>query len=458
MENSIYSLLVKQNPWWIKEKIDNPKAFLPKRDVFLELKNLLGKPRILALIGPRRTGKTVLVFQLIKYLLEEKKVKPENICYLLCDDPEVELFLLESNFGKIIEGFLDQREGLVYIFLDEIQYILNWSLWLKKYYEFNPKIKFIITGSSALHLQKGSRESLVGRLLEKIILPLSFSEYVRIKNQLSGGVQIPKVLPQSTFLKTEYFISHKTGFYKRKSILETEFENFLLRGGFPEGLFEKDISLWQEYLKEDVIKRQVYHDIVKIFKIENPSLLENLLFYIGTHSSSLFSFETFLNALPFGSKETVINYLSYLKETFLINSLTKFSKKGLIKKKKYFLTDSGLINMIVKRKSLLGQEEFLGHLVESVTQNQSLNKNPDCFFYRDEKGREVDLIIKEGGNIIPIEIKYQEKINKNDLLGLLYFLEKYCLNRGLVLTKEKVGKERIGQKIVYYLPVWEFLY
>ncbi|MBM3283217.1 ATP-binding protein [Candidatus Gottesmanbacteria bacterium] len=458
MENTLYRILVKQNPWWIKEKIDNPKAFLPQREIFPKLTFLLEKPRILAIIGPRRTGKTVCLFQLIRFLLEKKKVKPESIGYLLCDDPEIELYLLSHSLGEIIDGFLEERgEEMTYLFLDEVQYLANWAKWLKKYHEFYPNLKIVITGSSSLHLSAGSRESLVGRLVEEILLPMGFFEYVKIKKQLNKGEKPVETISSDPVRKTDFLLTHPKEQLVREKSLVSDFRQFLLYGGFPEGLFEKDINLWQEYLKEDIVKRQIYHDIVKIFRIENPSLLENLLFFIGSHQSELFSFESFLKALPFGSKETVVNYLAYLNESFLIKSLGKFSRKALIKQKKYFLTDPGLANMITGRTTLLADEEFLGHLVEGLVANSLIRKHP-CFFFRDEKGREIDLIIRKDKEIIPIEVKYRENIKMEDLSSLVYFIKRQNVSQGLVLTKKLLKKEKIDRFFLYFLPVWEFLY
>lgn len=185
--------------------------------------------------------------------------------------------------------------------------------------------------------------------------------------------------------------------------------------------------------------------------------MENLLFYIGFHQSELFAYESFLKALPFGSRETVVNYLSYLSESFLVKSLSKLSRKAMIKQKKYFLTDQGLTNMITGHKNLLAEEEFLGHLVEGIIAN-FVSQDKRCFFFRDEKSREVDLIIKNGQDILPVEVKYQERVTVGDLSPLLYFLKKENLKQGLVITKKLLKKEKISDLSLYFLPVWEFLY
>ena len=101
---------------------------------------------------------------------------------------------------------------------------------------------------------------------------------------------VPQFLKNDYFSITNRLLTHPLEFTKRKNKLLRYLNTFLIRGGFPESMTEEDINLWQDYLKEDIVKRQIYHDIVKIFRIENPSLLENLLLYIGAHPSEIFSY------------------------------------------------------------------------------------------------------------------------------------------------------------------------
>ncbi|MBI3009297.1 MAG: AAA family ATPase, partial [Candidatus Omnitrophica bacterium] len=169
------------SPWWQTHQIPKEKNDLPERQLLKQLKEEIENNRITAITGPRRAGKTILMYQLINWLLVESKIKPTNILYLLCDDPDFSLLLLERTFGDIIKTYLNEfstKRKKVYIFLDEVHVMEDWEKWLKKFYDFDYPIKFFISGSSALHIKKKSKESLAGRLLEYTLLPLDFKEFV----------------------------------------------------------------------------------------------------------------------------------------------------------------------------------------------------------------------------------------------------------------------------------------
>jgi predicted AAA+ superfamily ATPase len=130
--------------------------------------------------------------------------------------------------------------------LDEIQKVSDWQSKVKIYFDMYPNIKFFLTGSSSLYLQK--RESLAGRMFEYKIKPLSFQEFLRFK-------------------KLDYYLQ-ETAIYKEKII--KEFENYLFRQfidiiDFPLNEAKKYI----EELKNKIIKE----DITFYFKIEYPQLL-----------------------------------------------------------------------------------------------------------------------------------------------------------------------------------------
>ncbi|MBI4245233.1 MAG: ATP-binding protein, partial [Planctomycetes bacterium] len=399
------------SPWWQTHQIPKEKNDLPERQLLKQLKEEIENNRITAITGPRRAGKTILMYQLINWLLVESKIKPTNILYLLCDDPDFSLLLLERTFGDIIKTYLNEfspKREKVYIFLDEVHVMEDWEKWLKKFYDFDYPIKFFISGSSALHIKKKSKESLAGRLLEYTLLPLDFKEFVNFYRFFNPHVEVSTDRLKGDFKEVNSFlIKNKLEFLSLQDKLMPIVERFVLWGGFPEGFKTESLELWHEKLKEDVIKKQIYYDIVKIFEIENPSLIEKMLYFIGQNQSQTFSYETFLTALPVKSKDTVINYLSYLRESFLIGENLKLTKKALIKSKKYFLLDSGVLNMILKNRSIL-ELRNIGLIMEGIIQREALNSFGQINFFRDPKGREIDLIVTYGRQLLPIESKYTE--------------------------------------------------
>lgn len=169
-----------------------------KRIEFEKAIDQIDDERILGMIGPRRTGKTTILYQLINKILED--VKPERILFFTADDPAL-LPYKENLFENIIKTYyedvlLESKRGeKVYIFIDEIHFLASWELWLKKYYDLKYNIKFIISSSSAIHLQRRSKESLVGRIFEILVLPLSFRDYIA----LSGKKEVAEYYQKITF-------------------------------------------------------------------------------------------------------------------------------------------------------------------------------------------------------------------------------------------------------------------
>ena len=153
---NIKQSLFTNNVWWNNEKI-NPQFLLGrKREEFNDIKSNLDKKRILSIIGPRRVGKSTLIYQTIDYLKNEKKIDKKRILLFSGDDPS--LFFNENDklsdildlyFNEILEESISKLTSKVYIFIDEIHFIKNWQNYLKICFDRKYNIKFIISRSSS---------------------------------------------------------------------------------------------------------------------------------------------------------------------------------------------------------------------------------------------------------------------------------------------------------------------
>ena len=134
--------------------------------------------QIILLFGIRRAGKTTLMHQLIDHLLRDQQVDPFRIVYFSFDLQELGLEgILESYELEILKQDIRDAEK-IYLFLDEIQKLNDWSNKVKILYDQYPNLKIILSGSAALPLQKGTKESLAGRFFEFRVDPLSFNEFL----------------------------------------------------------------------------------------------------------------------------------------------------------------------------------------------------------------------------------------------------------------------------------------
>jgi len=452
----LLNVLHAQNEWWMTDKVPSVLLKKIKRKEFDRAYKLIKDERILGIIGPRRTGKTTIIYQIIDTLI--KNIDPKRVLFFCADDPALLPYkdeLLENILKTYYEDVLiEPRRGeKVYVFIDEIHFMDGWELWLKRYFDLGYNIKFIISSSSAVHLSKKSRESLVGRIFEILLLPLSIGDYAALsgKKEMSDSFidldleNIP-IKPSIKLLRYEE---------EAKILLN----NYLLRGGFPEVIYNEDILLWQEKLISDVVKKVLYRDITQLYNVRIPSKLEELFVNIAANTSGTFSYSSLSRNLGI-SIEAVINYISYLEASYLIGELKLFSKnarKSMRANRKYFTMDCGLRNAVIRTTSLTG--ENVGHLVESVIQKHTCvyarARGMTLSYYREK--REIDMVLHLRDMIIPIEVKYQTSISRSDYKNLISFMEQYKLDMGILITRDLLDMYEANGKHVQLIPTWLFL-
>lgn len=469
MEMDIKLSLSITNPWWNNEKINEQFLLGKKRKEFENITEKINNKRILSIIGPRRVGKSTLIYQTINYLLEEQNVDAKRILLFSGDDPS--LFLnendklsdvLEIYFNEILEENISKLQSKVYIFIDEIHFIKNWQNYLKIYFDRKYNIKFIITGSSSMHLFKDANESLLGRIENIYVLPLTFNQFMNFYMTYiskTEDIQIPKFDLNNideTIKKLEEIYYNQDLKLRIQKILK----KYMVVGGYPEYFEVKVIEVWQKQLSEDIITRGIYKDILTMYNIKSPEILEKLLYYIAANNSQSFAYSSI--ASTFGvDTVTIMTYLSYLKQAFLINILENYSNniaKVIRTNKKLSILDNGIQNSLLKQKDI--DNNLAGHIVESMVDFDFRllceRENYKQFYYRNSDKEEIDIIIDRNIDIIPIEVKYTNQIENSDLKAINKFIKEHQdkgLNQakfGLVITKDILKKE--GN--LYFVPYW----
>ena len=151
----------------------HPRLYL---DIFYPLVVDTEIRRAIILMGPRRVGKTVMLYHTIQKLIADG-VSPRNIIYISVETPIYNKILLEHlfNLAKQALGKADSREQF-FVFFDEIQYLKDWEINLKSLVDTYRNIKFIASGSAAAEPKKRSNESGAGRFTDFNLPPLTFYE------------------------------------------------------------------------------------------------------------------------------------------------------------------------------------------------------------------------------------------------------------------------------------------
>jgi hypothetical protein len=162
--------------------------------------------------------------------------------------------------------------------------------------------------------------------------------------------------------------------------------------------------------------------------------------------------------------DTVKRYIGLLEDIYLITESRVFSRKpyfSVRKEKKVFFIDSGMMNAINMKPEF--DDIYLSKLVENacaqvvfgIKSKKSIS--PVVYYWLDEFGKEVDLILDEGSAALPVEVKFRNQILKKDLHPLEKFLKKFNLGKGVIVTKDLLDKRIIEGKEVWFIPAWMFL-
>ena len=185
LEQQITGRLRIDNPWWTENEVSafyremRPRMYL---DVFYPLVTDLSLRRSVVLMGPRRVGKTVMLFHTIQKLIDEG-VSPRNIMYISVETPIYSGVGLEQLFNlcKQTLGKPNTDTEQYYLFFDEVQYLKDWEVHLKSLVDTYRNVRFVVSGSAAAELKRRSDESGAGRFTDFILHPLTFYEYIHLK-------------------------------------------------------------------------------------------------------------------------------------------------------------------------------------------------------------------------------------------------------------------------------------
>ncbi|MDP2672835.1 MAG: ATP-binding protein, partial [Nanoarchaeota archaeon] len=388
--------------------------------------------KIITLVGSRRAGKTFYFYQMIKNLL--KTVSKERILYVNFEDDRI-LPLGFKELDNILEAYYElypeNKDKELYFFFDELQNIPSWELYIRRIYD-KEKIKLFITGSNSKLLSQEIATSLRGRTLIFHLFPLSFVEFLRFNN-----LQIDKDL----FYSKERFKVKKF------------FENYLLLGGFPEVVLEKN-NLENEILS-NYYELAIYKDIVERFSVRNITLLKSLSKFLVTNVSSLFSvnaYYTSLKEITSVGKETVFEYLSYLEEAnliFLVQIFDYSLKKQQANPKKAYCIDNGIRNVVSFKFS--GDE---GRLAENLVFLELKRRKKEVYYWKNNG--EVDFLIKnKNGSLTAINVSYTDDISEREMSSLNECRNTFQskINELIIITKD-TEKEQEGVK---FIPLWKWL-
>jgi len=408
------------NPWWRDKEISKDLAKSYKRKTFSKILKLTDYRQIIILSGLRRIGKTTAIYQLIENLLNSKKIDAKKIFYFNFDKKVEEIIEILNNYEELTE--IDWKKEKIYVFLDEITKLDNWSDKLKLIYDASPNIKFVISSSSSTNLEEEAIKNLGGRYFLINIKPLNFTEYLEIRNK-NKFLEDPKLWEKE---------------------IKKEVKGYLLKS-FPEIVEWKDELLIKDYLRTTIIDKIIKSDLSEKFRNVNKELLFNLLDIFYSEPGMYLDYDNISRKLKI-SKKSLFEHIFYLEFSYLIRKIKNF-RPGT------FTTS----------RKMQRAYSYWGSLVYCYCNNQDkimenmIASNLDAKYYWRKDGKEIDFLITNKKKITPIEVKNKKEITKNDLKNMKYFLKKYNLKEGIMIYNGEEKEITIDNKKIKYIPLYKWL-
>lgn len=428
-------VLVEQNPWFTSGDIPTALAPITERPLVagLTAAMLRAQPsRFQLVLGPRRVGKTTVMYQTVRRLLQQG-IRPRKLGWLRLDHP----YLLPIDLGSLVRVLMGIGEATPedpsYVFLDELVYADRWDQWLKTLYDDRWPVKLVSTSSATAALHQRRIESGVGRWEEQYLAPYHLAEYLELDGT-SLHLEAEDTLAQTLArLVGEGTSSPVTVPAARRRLM--------LTGGFPELLssIEKDrdeaeqVIESQRILRSDAVDRAIYKDIPQSFGVQNPMLLERLLYVLAGQMTGVLAPSAIAKELGL-TQPTFDRYLGYLEHAFLVFTLPNYSgndssvqRRG----RKLYFVDGAVRDAALQRGArFLADPSEAGHLLENLvaTHLRALAEQEKVRLFHWRSGTdEVDLVYDHPTDPMAIEVAISSGHSRK---GLTEFARQHPRFRG----------------------------
>ncbi len=403
----IRELLPLLNDWWLEGSVSPEKSKPYKRTYFDALEELLPQRQAVLITGLRRVGKTTMMYQSIERLISHG-TNPKNILYLTFDERVDELLDVFREYRKLTD--INWKTEKIYVYLDEIQKLPGWSSKIKIFYDSHPNIKFVISGSASLRMEKDAVRNLAGRYFFIDMLPLSLREYAEMYLEKEIG-NLDLYRDEIDYLFPR-FVNHP----------------------FPEIIKFEDEARTLEYINSIVIEKIVYADLPQIERNFRPELARSML-NIFMHEVGMTLNLDSLSRDMHVSKKAISDHLHYLEFARLIKLVRNFRPSIMAESRKLKRVYPYHIALAAPYKHDIDKGKVYECLVRTYFGLEH---------YWRKKGREVDFLKIEGKTVIPIEVKSGKKVRSGTYRTLARFMEKYDVGQGILIyggRKDYVKKE-----------------
>lgn len=377
-------------------------------------------------IGVRRSGKSTLCYNVLKS-------HGEKFAYVNFDDERFQE-LQTSDLNTVLEVLYKVYGDFKYLFLDEIQNIEGWHLFVNRL--LRGRMHVVVTGSNAKLLSGELATHLTGRNDQIELYPFSFAEWCHCK-----GVDV------------------KSKTTKAEALKRAAFDEYLKQGGFPELLYKKNKTHYIGNLVNNILKR----DIEQRHKIKYVDAFEQLAHHLMNIAPVTVVESELSSVVGLKSNHTVNNYIGFLKESYLLLGIKRFSTKSRLRVRSEKLYPIDVALMDSRHDAFAG--ENLGWRLETIVYIELLRRNRyinrDIYYYKSAGGYEADFVVSRNNVVEEVyQVSYdisKDKTRKREIRGLLSASKETRCNNLMVITDFHREDITIDGKTIRIIPAYEWL-
>ncbi len=409
----------------LKKIIIENQEFIRKVDV-KPRRVTIEKTANVVFVGPRRAGKTFAMFQIIKNRIAEG-LPLTSVLYINFEDERL-LELTSRDLHLLLEAWRELFDQKPVIFLDEIQIIEGWEKFARRLAD--TKYQVFITGSNAGMLSSEIATTLGGRFMIQEIFPLTFAEYLQMKN---------------IFLETNWRYS------EQRFDIRKHFDDYFYYGGFPEIMQFEHKRMWLNNLYQKIF----FGDLIARYNIRNDFALKLMVKKLAESVHDEMSFNRIRHIIQSAGVKigtaTIIEYAKYLSETWLIFDVKNHDAKITERESsgKYYFIDNGILALF-----LINPETILLENLVACHLRQSYGK--DIFFVK--RGTEVDFYIPSADLLI--QVAYQintPDTEKREMNALLKSADELSVKNLLIITLDTENTISANKHTIHITPIWKWL-
>jgi len=381
-------------------------------------------PTAMIVMGVRRCGKSTLLAQFMKQHYDD------DFWYVNFDQDQLSNFQV-NDFQPMLESLIESFGKKSAIYLDEIQTIKGWELFVNRIMREGYKV--YITGSNADLLSKELGTHMTGRHVDFELYPFSFSEFLTAK-KYSG--------PRKKVYGTE----------ERVQLL-VWFKSYLLLGGMPEAVIENNAQF-----SASVVTDVVQKDIIRRYNLRKSNELQTVVRFLLNNVGNETSFRSLSNQHKI-SNVTVQKYLKYLEEAYLVFTVNRFERK--IKQfdknpKKVYAIDNGISGILSTNLN-----ENNGRLLENLVAIELKRRKNPFFYYVNKNKTKTDFVVTQNNQVVQAVQVCFDPTNletlKREEKALIATMNELNLKDGLILTMETDEEKKMEDKTIHCIPTWQWL-